>query len=85
MSKVIITKNMSTEQRLAAIKKAAAKFQAKQTRSARIRDYTQTPKEEQGIDTHNINEYTDGEKYLDEHYGAAARDQASYESYEGWN
>ena len=81
----IITKNMTTEQRMAAIKKAAAKFQAKQTRNARVRDYTETPQNERGIDTHNINAYTDAEKYVDEYYGSKARDQASYESSEGWN
>lgn len=81
----IITKNMTTEQRMAAIKKAAAKFQAKQTRNARVRDYTETPQNERGIDTHNINAYTDSEKYVDEYYGDRARDQASYESSEGWN
>lgn len=82
---VIITKNMSTTQRLAAIKKAADKFQAKQTRIGRLRDYTETPKDERGIDTHNINAYTDSEKYVDEYYGDRARQQASYESSEGWN
>lgn len=85
MSKVVITKNMSAQERLAVIKEASRKFQAKQTRNARLRDYTETPKEEQGIDTHNINAYTDSEKYVDEYYGAKCREQASYESYEGWN
>lgn len=85
MSKVVITPNMTTEQRLAVIRKHAQKFQAKVTKSARIRDYTETPKEERGIDTHNINAYTDSEKYVDEYYGDRARSQASYESSEGWN
>ena len=33
----------------------------------------------------NHNHYTDGEKYLAEHYGERLADQTSYESDEGWN
>lgn len=36
-------------------------------------------------DATNINAYTDGSKYLAEHYGDRVADQNSYESYEGWN
>ena len=36
-------------------------------------------------DTDNINAYTDGEKYLAEHYGARLAEQTHYESSEGWN
>ena len=80
MSKYVITKDMTTEQRLAVIRKHAQKFQAKVTKSAKIRDYTETPKEERGIDTHNINAYTDAEKYVDEYYGDRARSTREYES-----
>ena len=33
----------------------------------------------------NHNHYTDGEKYLAEHYGDRLADQKNYESEEGWN
>jgi hypothetical protein len=80
MSKIIITKDMSQAQRLAAIKKAANKFNAKMKRNVRVKDY-ETPKEERNeYDTHNVNEWTDAPKYLDEHYGDRAREQSSYES-----
>lgn len=36
-------------------------------------------------DNHNINQWTDGPQYLQEHYGARLADQTSYESDEGWN
>lgn len=81
--KYAITKDMTTEQRLAVIRKHAQKFQSKVTRNARIRDYTETPKEEQGIDTHNINAYTDPEKYVDEYYGDRARSVSAYDN--EWN
>jgi len=83
MSKIVITKNMTTKQRLAVIREHAQKFQAKVTRNARVRDYTETPKEERGIDTHNINAYTDSEKYVDEYYGDRARAVSAYDN--EWN
>ncbi len=36
-------------------------------------------------DDTNINHWTDGSKYLQEHYGDRLADQTSYESEEGWN
>lgn len=36
-------------------------------------------------DQENINQWTDGPQYLQEHYGDRLADQTSYESDEGWN
>ena len=36
-------------------------------------------------DQENINQWTDGPQYLQEHYGSRYADQKSYESDEGWN
>ena len=80
MSKIIITKNMSQEQRLEAIRKASKKFNAKMQCNFKVRDYSVTAKEDRGYDSVNINAWTDAPKYLDEHYGDRAREQASYES-----
>lgn len=81
MAKFIITKDMTTEQRLAAIKKAAAKFNTKVNRNHRVRR-TET----ESIDPYsneNINAWTDAPKYVDEYYGDRARAQASYDN--DWN
>jgi len=80
MSKIIITKDMSQEQRLEAIRKVSKKFHAKMQRNFKVRDYSVTAKEDRGDDSVNINAWTDAPKYLDEHYGDRAREQASYES-----
>ena len=82
-SKVIITKNMSTEQRLAVIKKRAKIVQKKFTKSRRVRLSETSIMDRFG--DQNINQWTDAPKYLDEHYGDRVRDQNSYESEEGWN
>ena len=80
--KYIITKDMSQAQRLAAIRKASAKFNAKVKRSPRVKDYT--TKEKDVVDESvNINAWTDGSKYLDEHYGDCVRETNAYES--EWN
>ena len=80
--KYIITKDMSQAQRLAAIRKASAKFNAKVKRSLRVKDYT--TKEKDIVDESvNINAWTDGSKYLDEHYGDRVRETNAYES--EWN
>lgn len=39
----------------------------------------------QKFDNNSEIHYTDGEKYLAEHYGDRLADQTSYESAEGWN
>lgn len=89
MSEFVITKNMTTEQRLAAIKKAANKFNAKMKRETRIvRDYTESylPKgypASTGYDDVNVNAWTDGEKYLDEYYGDRVRETKTYDN--EWN
>ena len=80
--KYIITKDMSQAQRLEAIRKASAKFNAKVKRSPRVKDYT--TKEKDVVDESvNINAWTDGSKYLDEHYGDRVRETNAYES--EWN
>ena len=80
--KYIITKDMSQAQRLAAIRKASAKSNAKVKRSPRVKDYT--TKEKDIVDESvNINAWTDGSKYLDEHYGDRVRETNAYES--EWN
>ena len=84
MSKVVITKDMSQKQRLAAIKKAANKFNQKMKRNHRVRK-SETSFMDKYDDGNNINAWTDAPKYVDEHYGDRFRDQQSYESYEGWN
>jgi hypothetical protein len=84
MSKLIIKKGMSQEQRLAAIKKAADKFNRKIGRNHRVRR-TETSFLDKYSDDMNIHAWTDSPKYLDEHYGDRVRDQNEYESYEGWN
>ena len=84
MSKFVITKDMTTEQRLAAIKKAADKFNKKIGRNSKIRR-TETSFMDKYDDGNNIHAWTDAPKYVDEYYGDRCRDQQSYESYEGWN
>ena len=80
--KYIITKDMSQAQRLAAIRRSSAKFNAKVNRSPRVKDYT--TKEKDVVDESvNINAWTDGSKYLDEHYGDRVRETNAYES--EWN
>ena len=69
--KYIITKDMSQAQRLAAIRKASAKFNAKVKRSPRVKDYTTKEKDIdrnlfgtydfENIDDNEI--IMDGEKY----------------------
>ena len=82
MSKVVITKNMSQSERLEAIRKASAKFNAKMNRNIKVVDYT-TPDKDRVDDSVNINAWTDSEKYVDEYYGERARAQSAYEN--EWN
>lgn len=83
MSKYVITKDMSQSERLEAIRKVSAKFNAKMKRNVKVKDYT-TPKQDRTTDDSvNINAWTDAEKYVDEYYGDRARNQAAYES--EWN
>jgi len=82
-SKIIITKDMSKEQRLAVIKKRAKAMQKKFSKSRRVRLSETSIMDRFG--DQNINQWTDAPKYLDEYYGDRVRDQNSYESEEGWN
>lgn len=70
------------EDRLAYIKKAAAKFNKKVKRNARVRR-TETSFMDKFSDGDNINAWTDAPKYVDEYYGDRARSQEAYES--EWN
>ena len=82
-SKIIITKDMSKEQRLAVIKKRAKAMQKKISKSRRVRLSETSIMDRFG--DQNINQWTDAPRYLDEYYGDRVRDQNSYESEEGWN
>jgi len=82
MSKYVITKNMTESQRLAAIKKAADRFNKKIGRNQRVRK-TETSFMDRYNDGDNINAWTDAPKYVDEYYGDRAREQSAYES--EWN
>lgn len=81
MAKYIIRKNMTQEQRLKAIKKAADRFNKKMGRNVRVRRSETSFMDK--YDGGNINAWTDGEKYLDEHYGDRVRETNSYDS--EWN
>ena len=100
MSNIVITKNSTQEERMIAIREASerfAKIKARRDRlaasAARVRKYVdevdkpERKKFDDMIDKmdENHNQYTDGEKYLAEHYGERLADQTSYESEEGWN
>tara|TARA_B100001287_G_scaffold159021_1_gene133641 strand:+ start:953 stop:1207 length:255 start_codon:yes stop_codon:yes gene_type:complete len=84
MSKFAITKDMTTKQRLAVIRRHAEKFNKKIKRNHKVKA-TETSFMDKFTEGDNINAYTDAPKYLDEHYGDRLRDQNEYESYEGWN
>ena len=100
MSNIVITKNSTYEERMAVIREAAEKInkiKARRARlaasAARVRKYVdeidkpERKKFDDMIDKmdENHNQYTDGSKYLAEHYGDRLADQRSYESEEGWN
>ena len=81
MAKYVIRKNMTQEQRLRAIKKAADRFNKKMGLNARVRRSETSFMDK--YDGSNINAWTDGEKYLDEHYGDRVRETNSYDA--EWN
>ncbi len=83
MPQMNITKDMTSKQRLAVLKRHMKKFNTKIQRNQRVRK-TETSFMDK-YDNGNINAWTDGEKYLDQHYGGRLADQKSYESEEGWN
>jgi len=102
MSDYVITKNSTTEERLAVIKAAHQKYLKSKNLRARLADgakkvrkwtdEVEAPKRKtksdafdrmiDGYDT-NHNQWTDGSKYLAEHYGDRAADQKSYDA--DWN
>ena len=81
MAKYVIRKNMTQEQRLRAIKKAADRFNKKMGLNARVRRSETSFMDK--YDGGNIKAWTDGEKYLDEHYGDRVRETNSYDA--EWN
>tara|TARA_Y100001937_G_scaffold86433_1_gene116943 strand:- start:148 stop:405 length:258 start_codon:yes stop_codon:yes gene_type:complete len=83
-SKIIITKDMSMDDRLEVLRKASKKFNKKIQRNHKIKR-TETSFMDKYSNGENIHAWTDGPKYLNEHYGDKVRDQNEYESYEGWN
>ena len=100
MSNIVITKNMSTEERLVVLKEAHQRILKKQSIRARLAegarrvrkwsDEVETTKEKKLNDSiskmdENHNHYQDGSTYLAKHYGSRLADQKSYESEEGWN
>jgi len=82
MPRYAIRKNMTESQRLAAIKKAADRFNKKIGRNNRVRR-TETSFMDKYDNGDNINAWTDAPKYLDEHYGDRVRETNAYES--EWN
>ena len=77
MAQMNITKDMTSKQRLAVIKRHAKKFNKKLKRNQRVRK-TAT----ESLDPYsneNINAWTDAPKYVDEYYGDRARAQSAYE------
>jgi len=79
--KYAITKDMTTEQRMKVIRRLSKKFSKKLNRNQRVRK-TETSFMDK-YDTHNINQWTDAPKYVDEYYGDRARGQESYDK--DWN
>ena len=79
MAKYVIRKNMTQEQRLRAIKRAANRFNKKIGRNNRVRR-TETSFMDKYDNGNNINAWTDAPQYLDEHYGDRVRETNSYES-----
>lgn len=82
MPRYVIRKNMTESQRLAAIKKAADRFNKKIGRNNRVRR-TETSFMDKYDNGDNINAWTDAPQYLDEHYGDRVRETNDYES--EWN
>jgi hypothetical protein len=79
MSKFIIKKNMTTEQRMKAIKKASDAFNKKIGRTAKVRR-TETPVMDRKYDGDNINAWSDAPQYADKYYGDRMRERNEYES-----
>lgn len=82
MSKFIIKKNMTTEQRMKAIKKASNAFNKRIGRSAKVRR-TETPVMDRKYDGDNINAWTDAPQYAEKYYGDKMRDTVAMDN--DWN
>lgn len=82
MAKMAITKDMTTEQRLAVIRRHAQKFNKKIKRNHAVKA-TETSFMDRYSDGDNINAWTDAPKYLDEHYGDRVREANAYDN--DWN
>ena len=74
MSKLIIKKGMTTEQRLKAIKKIG--------KSRKVRR-TETSVMDRKYDGENINAWTDAPQYAEKYYGERYRDTVSHDN--DWN
>ena len=67
-SKIIITKDMSTEERMEALRKATRKFNKKMGKNASVKR-DETSFMDKFSDGENIHAWTDAPKYLDEILG----------------
>jgi hypothetical protein len=98
MTNIVITKNSTYEERMAAIRESAerfAKVKARRARlaasAARVRKYVDEvdkPERKKFDDViskmdENYNHYQDAPKYLDEHYGDRVRASNAYDN--DWN
>lgn len=73
--------DLTTQERLALVRKAAKKFQKKQNRQARVKrtensQYMNIVRNE----FDNINHYTDDSRYADQYYGDAFRNTTRYDN-----
>jgi len=82
MSKLVIKKGMTTEQRLKAIKKAADRFHKKIGKSQKIKR-TETSFMDAKYDGENINAWTDAPQYAEKYYGDRMRDTIHHDN--DWN
>jgi hypothetical protein len=75
-----IEKGMTQAERLAVIKAAAEKFNAKIKRNAKVRR-TETPVMDRSYDDNmNINQWTDASKYAKEYYGEVAYETTRFDN-----
>jgi len=75
-----IEKGMTQAERLAVIKAAAEKFNAKVKRNAKVRR-TETPVMDRSYDDNmNINQWTDASKYAKEYYGEVAYETTRFDN-----
>ena len=89
MAQMNITKDMTTKQRLAVLRRHSKKFNKKLQRNQRVRR-TETESylpygypASKGYDDVNINAWTDAPQYAEKHYGDRMRDTISHDN--DWN